>query len=51
MEGKKGRGRPRALWSKNVEGWLGMKFFECKRKAESRKDYAMIVNLRDGEDT
>ena len=51
VEGKRGRGRPRALWSKNVEGWLEMQFFECKRKAESRKDYAMIVNLRDGEDT
>ena len=35
VEGKKGRGRPRTHWSKNVEGWLEMKFFECKRKAES----------------
>ena len=29
----------------NVRGWLGMKFFECKRKAEKNKDYSMTVNL------
>ena len=50
VEEKKGRGCPITHWSKNVEGWLETKFFECKRKAESRKDYTMIVDLRDGED-
>ena len=47
VEEKKGRGRPRALWSQNVQGRLEVRFFQCKQKAESRKDYTMIVNLRD----
>ena len=51
MDGKKGRGQPRAQWSENVQGWLEMKVLECKQKAESRKDCAMIANLRDGEET
>ena len=29
VEGKKGRGRPRAQWSQNIHGWLEMKFVEC----------------------
>ena len=50
VEGKKGTGRPRAKWSQNIQGWLEMKFVECKRKAGNRKDYAMTVNLWDGDD-
>ena len=38
MEGKKGRGRSRAQWNENAQGWLEMRFLECKRKAERRKD-------------
>ena len=51
VEGKKGRGRPRAKWSQNIQGWLEMKFLECKRKARNREDYTMTVNLRDEDDT
>ena len=51
VEGKKGRGRPRAQWTQNIQGWLEMKFVEGKQKARNRKDYAMTVNFHDGDDT
>ena len=51
VTGKKGRERPRPQWSQNIQGWLEMKFFECKRKARNRKDYIVTVNLQDGDDT
>ena len=52
MIGKKGRGRPRAQSSQNVEGFVGDGLTECKRETGNRKGWrSMTVKLRTGEGT
>ena len=39
LEGKRGRGRPRISWDKNVEEWLGVSAAGAGRLAQSRNEY------------
>ena len=52
IEGRKGRGRPRKTWYKNIEDWTGMKFQDGSRIAQNRRSFkSIVVNLLEGEGT
>ena len=39
LEGRRGRGRPRRSWDKNVEEWLGESVADAGRLAQNRHKY------------
>ena len=46
IEGKRGRGRPRVTWMKNIKEWLGHTYNGCVRRAEDRNSWrSMIAEL------
>ena len=46
IEGKRGRGRPRIIWMKNIKEWLGHTYNRCVRSAEDRNGWrSMIADL------
>ena len=52
IEGRKGRGRPRKTWYKNIEDWTAMKFQDSSRIAQNRRSFkSIVVNLLEGEGT
>ena len=52
IEGKRGRGRPRAMWMDNIKDWLNLSYKECIRNAENREQWRSITfNLLRAEET
>ena len=52
IEGRKGRGRPRKTWYKNIEDWTSMKFQDGSTIAQNRRSLkSIVVNLLKREGT
>ena len=46
IEGRRGRGRPRVTWMKNMKGWLEHTYNGCVRRVEGRSEQLEIHDRR-----
>lgn len=44
VEGRRGRGRPRTMWSTNITQWTGINYVEAARSAQNRRLWRDVVS-------